>query len=356
MKYKNILVTGGAGFVGSNICTRLKQKFPSIHIAAFDNLSRRGSELNVPRLKENKVVFLKGDVRNKTDLNLKNVDLIIECSADPSVMAGLNGSPEYVIDSNLVGGINCFELARRNKADVVFISTSRVYPMDLLNKINIKENETRFDIASTQKIPGVTKLGISELFPIEGVRSMYGATKLSAELILREYVAAYGINAVINRCGVIAGPWQMGKIDQGIIAFWIASHMFNRPLSYIGFGGEGKQVRDVLHVEDLFTLLISQISDMKKYSGTVYNVGGGIKNTVSLCELTAICRKLTGNKVRINSVPDNRKNDIPIYISDNTKITKVSGWKPKKAIEKIVDDTYHWLSENKYKLSFMYPA
>src|SRR3989338_5035055 len=130
----NVLVTGGAGFIGSHLAIAVKKKWKKARVIALDNLIRRGSEFNVPRLKENGVHFIKGDVRSKKDLDFKatRISLIIECSAEPSVLAGFNESPQYVIDTNLTGAVNCLELARRDRADFLFLSTSRVYPIEKL--------------------------------------------------------------------------------------------------------------------------------------------------------------------------------------------------------------------------------
>lgn len=346
MKYKKILVTGGAGFVGSYICINLKKNYEGIEVIALDNLIRAGSQLNISRLTEHGVIWKKGDVRIKKDLEIAGVDLIIECSAEPSVMAGVDSSPEYVLDTNLFGAINCFELARRNKADVIFLSTSRVYPIKHLNDIFCVEEDTRFVLSPQQEIKEVSDKGITENFPLDGVRSMYGTTKLSAELILQEYIQSYGICAVIDRFGLIAGPWQMGKIDQGVITYWIAHHIFNRDLSYIGFGGKGKQTRDVLHVDDLFNLIDFQINNIDHFSGEIYNVGGGIKNSISLMELTQYCQDITGKKIFIDSIFQERPNDIRIYISDYTKLKKKSNWSPKKNIKQVIEDTYEWIAKN----------
>ncbi|MFH1519945.1 MAG: NAD-dependent epimerase/dehydratase family protein, partial [Candidatus Omnitrophota bacterium] len=243
MNYKNILITGGCGFIGSNLAVLLKAKYPSSKITSLDNLIRKGSELNVDRLQNNKIEFIKGDIRNESDLgSISNIDLLIECSAEPSVLAGYNESPRYIIDTNLIGTINCLELARKNKADVVFLSTSRVYPYDAINQLKVKEEASRFVWEKSRD-------GIGLDFPLfPGVRSMYGATKLCSEILLNEYIAMYGLKGVTNRCGVVAGPWQFGKVDQGIFTFWMLKHYFKKPLSYIGFNGKGKQVRDLLHV------------------------------------------------------------------------------------------------------------
>ncbi len=345
---KNILVTGGAGFVGSHLAISVKKRWKGAHVIALDNLSRRGSKLNIPRLKANGIQFVRGDVRRKADLNFKKlkISLLIECSADPSVLAGFHRSPQYVIDTNLMGTINCLELARRHKADFIFLSTSRVYPIEQLKKIKIKNAKTRFVLAKRQIFAGVSQKGISEQFPLDGWRSIYGTTKLSAELMIQEYIHTYNLRAVINRCGVIAGPWQMGKVDQGIFSFWLLSHYFKKNLQYIGFDGEGRQVRDLLHVDDLCRLIHIQINNLSKINGRVYNVGGGVGSSLSLLETTEICRRLTGNHVTIKKIKKNREADIPIYISDNTLVTKDTGWKPQINPEAILKDIHQWVESN----------
>src|SRR3990167_8160098 len=175
MKYKKVLITGGAGFVGSNVCLALKKEYSDIHILALDNLRRRGSELNVARLADAGVDFVRGDVRNPKDLDIKGIDLIIECSAEPSVMAGVTSSPQYAVETNLVGAINCFEMARKNNSDVIFISTSRVYPIGPLNNLKYKEESTRFSLTNDQTNKGASKNGINEEFPLSGIRTIYGA-------------------------------------------------------------------------------------------------------------------------------------------------------------------------------------
>ena len=354
MKYKTILITGGAGFIGSNLAVKFKEKYPGLKIIALDSLKRRGSEMNLQRLKDYKVDFIHGDIRNKEDLNLnKEIGLLIECSAEPSVLAGFGDNPEYIINTNLCGTINCLELARKNKADVIFLSTSRVYPYSAINNIRTKELATRLDWKGGQKIKGWSDKGINEDFTFEGAKSLYGATKLASELLLREYIASYGINGVINRCGVIAGPWQFGKVDQGVFTYWMLAHYFKKPLNYIGFGGRGKQVRDLLHIDDLFRLIDLQAFSfsLAKINGKVYNVGGGRQVSLSLTEATNLCQRITGNRLTISSKLSNRPADIAIYLSDNSKVSKELGWHPLKSSSQIFADIYSWIrsSDNKIK-------
>ena len=346
-----ILITGGCGFIGSNLSVLLKDKYPGYRIVALDNLKRRGSELNLPRLKEAGVVFVHGDIRNKEDLEFAGkIDFIIDAAAEPSVMAGMGASNNYVINTNLFGTINTLELAVQTGARFIFLSTSRVYPIAHLENINYTEGATRFEVEAKQVMPGVTDRGISENFPLDKARSVYGATKLASELLLEEYREFFNVPTVINRCGVIAGPHQMGKVDQGVITLWLARHFWKRDVAYFGYGGKGKQVRDALHIFDLFDLIDYELHHFDVVNGQIFNAGGGTGSSVSLKELTALCEEITGNKVGVNSVPENRKGDIPWYITDNTKIHGLTGWQPTRNINDIIADTYEWMKKNEDQL------
>lgn len=350
-KYKTLLVTGGAGFIGSNLAVSFKKKYPSLEVIALDNLKRGGSQLNLPRLKQKGIAFVHADIRNQEDLILgKKIDLLIECSAEPAVLAGYGKNPKYIINTNLSGTVNCLELARENKADVIFLSTSRVYPYAEINRIHAIESETRFDWRQGQEIRGWSMRGIDTAFTKDGPKTLYGATKLASELILHEYIDAFGIKGVINRCGVVAGPWQFGKVDQGIFTFWMLSHYFKQGLKYIGFGGKGKQVRDLLHVEDLFELIDRQVQSIEEINGSVYNVGGGRNISLSLLELTQLCAQITGNRLHVGSDLHNRPGDIKIYITDNSKITAELGWQPKMTARQILKDIFDWIRDNEKEL------
>jgi CDP-paratose 2-epimerase len=348
---KVILITGGCGFVGSNLAIFFKSKYPTYIIIVLDNLKRSGSELNIRRLKNANIKFIHGDIRNKEDFDqLGKIDLLIEASAEPSVLAGINSSLDYLINTNLNGTINCLNFAHKNSADFIFLSTSRVYPIKQLNNINFLELPSRFIPSIEQEIPGVSQNGIAENFPLEGSRSFYGSTKLASELLIEEYHELLGLNTVVNRCGVITGPYQMGKIDQGVIVLWVARHFFRKKLSYIGYGGEGKQLRDVLHIYDLFRLIDLQVHDLKKYNGQTFNVGGGIDCCLSLQELTNICQKVTGNFITIEKDIETRVADIRMYLTDNSKITAFSGWRPHKNIEEIINEIHSWIRDNESEL------
>jgi CDP-paratose 2-epimerase len=348
--YKHILITGGAGFVGSNLATKLRHVMPETNITCLDNLKRRGSELSIKRLKEQDIAFIHGDIRNKEDLVFKDIDLLIECSAEPSVLAGIDSAPDYLINTNLTGTLNCLELARQHNADTLFLSTSRIYPISYINNLAYDETDTRFEIKDLQNVPGVSSKGIAETFPLDAPRSLYGATKLASELFISEYVDTYGLRAITNRCGVITGPWQMGKVDQGIFVLWVAKHYFKKPLSYIGYGGTGKQVRDFIHIDDLFTAILAQLQNFETYNGQTWNIGGGHTNSVSLRELTSLCEEVTGNKIDITSMAEDRPADLRFFITDSSKFLNQSGLNWQKDARQTVKDIYDWIKANEKDL------
>ena len=343
----HVLVTGGAGFVGANVTVGLRLAHPDWTIVAFDNLHRRGSELQLPRLRDAGAAFIHGDVRDPADLAaVKGVDAIVECSAEPSALAGLTGDLDYLIRTNLLGAYNCLELARRNDAYLVFLSTSRVYPAAVLAGLALTETETRFELRADQAVPGASPSGIAEGFPLEGPRTFYGMTKLAAELVIAEYREAFGVRAVVDRCSVIAGPWQMGRVDQGVFSYWLLAHYFRRPLEYIGFDGTGKQVRDLLHVDDLVALLDDQLQRPGHWDGVTVNVGGGSAWSLSLREATALCRELTGNHVEVRPAATTRPGDVPVYLSDCSRLFRHTDWRPRGNPRAILSDILGWVTRH----------
>jgi CDP-paratose 2-epimerase len=225
-----------------------------------------------------------------------------------------------------------------------------VYPIQRLRKLPLERQGDRLEIPETACGQGWSRRGIATDFPLSGHRSMYGATKLAAELICDEYRAMYGLQIVINRCGVIAGPWQMGKVDQGFVALWAARHVYGGALSYIGFGGDGLQVRDVLHVADLCDLIRVQLADLPRYDGAVFNVGGGRERSVSLLELTRLCAERAGRTIPFSRVEKTTAADVPYYVTDNGAITEASGWAPSRSVSALVDDVFAWLREHRTAL------
>jgi CDP-paratose 2-epimerase len=347
-----IWVTGGAGFVGSKLALALAAHHPHSLIVAIDNLRRRGSELNIPRLLDVGVKYVHADVRRIEDLSriTPPPDLIVECSAEPSVLAGYEGSPDYLVHTNLLGCFNCLEIARKVHADFIFISTSRVYPTERLNSLAFVETATRFQLANLQRVPGASEFGISEAFPLDGARSLYGMSKLAAELMVEEYGDAYGMRYVIDRCGLLTGPGQMAKADQGVIALWVAAHYFGKSLQYIGFGGTGKQVRDFLHIQDFCDLVLDQVRNLDLYAGKRWNIGGGTANSLSLFEATALCRQIVGKKIEITASLQNRPADVRVYLSDYRAVSAVNRWAPKRDAQQTLADIFDWIRADEKEL------
>jgi CDP-paratose 2-epimerase len=342
-----VLVTGGAGFVGANLSISLAAGHDDWELVAFDNLHRRGSELNVPRLRAAGVAFVHGDIREPSDLEeVGEIEALVECSAEPSVLAGLDSGADYVVRTNLLGAHHCLELARKQGAQLVFLSTSRVYPVEQQNALNYREEEKRFELEQAQPFEGVSDKGISERFPLDGARTLYGATKLAAELLITEYAAAFGLRTVVDRCGVIAGPWQMGKVDQGVFTHWMLSHYFRRDLTYLGYGGSGKQVRDLISIDDLVALVENQLRDPDHWAGFVGNVGGGREISLSLLETTELCRELTGNELSIGSDRQTRAGDVPIYLSDCDLLYGHTDWRPRRGPREILEAIFVWIKEH----------
>ena len=346
-------MTGGAGFVGSSLALALKERNRDWDVTVLDNLKRRGSELALPRLLAAGVRFVHGDIRISSDLEAAGpCDLILECSAEPSVLAGLEGSADYVLDTNLRGTIHCLELARRRGAAFLFLSTSRVYPIAALSQLPLRETATRFELALPIDCPtpGLSERGIAEDFPLEGARSLYGATKLCSELLIAEYIAAYGLSAVVNRCGVIAGPWQMGRVDQGILIHWASSHLFGWPLQYTGYGGTGKQVRDILHVDDLADLVEREVSRIHELSGRTFNVGGGrdVPSRSSSSPSSVPPRRDAASRSCRCPRPGQ-----PTSLSisrTRDRYAEELGWAPTRSVGDIVNDSVSWLRAQQEQL------
>ncbi len=344
---RRVLVTGGAGFVGASLAIALAERHAAWAVVALDNLKRRGSELNLGRLRAARVRFVHGDVRQRADLeSLPRCDAIVECSAEPSALAGRDGATAFTVQSNLVGAWHCLELARRDAAQLVFLSTSRVYPVAALGRLALEETSSRFELAAEQPLDGASVDGIAESFPLEGARTLYGATKLAAELLIAEYRDAFGLRATVDRCGVIAGPWQMGKVDQGVFTHWMLAHLLGGSLAYLGFDGRGKQVRDLLHVDDLVDLIERQLLEPERWDGVTANVGGGREVALSLAETPALCREISGRELAVAAAGEDRPGDVPLYISDCSHLFALTDWRPRRSAREVLEDIAAWVREH----------
>src|SRR4051794_18324273 len=164
--------------------------------------------------------------------------------------------------------------------------------------------------------------------------------------MITEYADVAGLTTVINRCGVIAGPWQMGKVDQGVFTYWVLAHHAGRPLKYIGYGGAGKQVRDLLHVDDLVELIDRQLMAPDHWRGRTLNVGGGREISLSLAETTALCRELTGNEVPVGVAAEDRPGDVRIYLTDASRLYGLTDWRPQRDAAQTLADIAAWVRAN----------
>tara|TARA_Y100000590_G_scaffold214314_1_gene242952 strand:- start:907 stop:1929 length:1023 start_codon:yes stop_codon:yes gene_type:complete len=334
-----ILITGGCGFVGTNIALFLRSK--KYNVATLDNLNRKGSRYNLNLIKKNNIKNYNLDISKYINLKkLPKFDLIIDCCAEAAVEISRK-NVDNVINTNLIGTINILKKAKKDKSKLIFISSSRVYSLKSLNRLVNKK-------IISKKI--IVKKLINENFSTSGSKTIYGLTKLSSEMFIEEFSYAFNLKYLINRCGVISGPLQFGKQDQGFISHWIWNHLNKKNMKYIGYGGLGHQVRDVLHISDLCELVFIQIKKFNKINNQLFTVGGSKKSFVSLNKLTKICEIITKNKIKFKKISKTSIYDIPYYITDNRKISKTYGWKPKRDIYDVVMDTYKWLLINQNNL------
>ena len=334
-----ILITGGCGFVGTNLALFLKKE--NHKISSLDNLSRKGSKYNLKLLNNEKIKNYRIDIKNNRKiLKIPKFDLIIDCCAEAAVEVSKNNF-EKVINTNLIGTINILKKAKIDKSKIIFLSSSRVYPINSLK-----------DLVDKKKLKKSLKINkmFNENSNLNGPKTIYGVTKLASEMFIEEFSYAFKIKYIINRCGVISGPLQFGKQDQGFISLWIWRHLMKKKLSYIGYEGLGNQVRDVLHIDDLSELINIQIKNLNTVNNTLFTVGGSKKSYTSLKKLTEMCQKITGNKLSMSKIKKTSIYDIPYFITDNFKVTRTYGWRPKKNISNIIKDTYKWLRINKSNL------
>jgi CDP-paratose 2-epimerase len=346
-----ILVTGACGFVGSRLLRRLRESLENVELLGMDNLCRAGSETNRATLKELGVKFFHGDVRSASDFeSLPPVDWVIDAAANPSVLAGVDGqsSSRQVVEHNLNGTVNMLEFCKRHGAGFVLLSTSRVYSIPPLCALPLRSNDSRFILDSTKPLPaGVTSQGVNEDFYTMPPVSLYGVSKKMSEDLAMEYAAAFKLPVWINRCGVMAGAGQFGRADQGIVAYWIHSWREGRALKYLGFGGEGHQVRDCLHPDDLGGLLLKQMAwGAKDGKPRLGNVSGGLESAFSLAEMSAWCERRFGRKQEVVRDGTERAFDIAWLVLDVAMLRGAWDWKPGVAREGIFEEVAKFAEGN----------
>lgn len=348
-----ILITGICGFVGSTLARAWLEAVPGLDVYGLDNFIRPGSEHNRSALQKLGIKLIHGDIRMASDFDaIPPVDWVIDAAANPSVLAGVDGmtSSRQLIEHNLLGTVNILEYCKRSHAGFILLSTSRVYSIRSLAEVAVEARDEAFRLAEGRdRPPGLTPAGIAETFSTAPPVSLYGSTKLASEMLAQEYGETFGFPVWINRCGVLAGAGQFGRADQGIFAFWINSWLRRRPLSYIGFGGRGHQVRDCLHPRDLIPLLTKQTAAGAAAAVRVVNLGGGMENAMSLAELSGWCRERFGDHA-VSSTPELRRFDIPWLVMDSALCRKTWGWLPETPLSSILEEIAlhaeanpHWL-------------
>ena len=326
---KRILVTGGAGFIGSNVAEYLASK--GYEVIIFDSFIRRGVEHNVSRLGGVKVI--RGDVRFYYDLEkVGAVEGIIHTAANPGIRWSIL-MPRFDFDSNASGTLNVLEFARRlGGIPVIYCSSNKVYDGGKINAIPIKESETRYEFDDPKY-----KCGIPSDFPIDGGdHSCYGVSKLAGDIYSQEYCHNMGVPTVVNRMSCIAGSWQLGVEDQGWLAWFVFAAITGKTINIYG---DGKQIRDILDIDDLARLFEMQLKCIDKHKGQVYNVGGGPKNTLSLLESIDYLNSKLNINIPLKFHPW-RIADQRVYVSNISKLEKF--WQPQTTPYELLDKIYQW--------------
>ena len=333
-QFRSVLIFGGAGFIGSNWAHRLLQQTDAkVHI--FDNLSRPGVRHNLESLQlaagsSGRLQITVGDVREaaKVERAVRFATEIYHFAAQAAVTTSVN-DPRLDFDVNLQGTFYVLEAARKcgHRPFVLFTSTNKVYGE--LAGHRVLMSDKRYTFADVN--------GISETQPLD-FHSPYGCSKGAADQYVHDYSRIYGLPTVVFRMSCIAGPRQYGNEDQGWVAHFLYSALQNSPLVIYG---DGRQVRDVLCVDDLLHAFEVVRAHAAGCSGQVFNVGGGPENAVSLLELVAMIEKLTAR--RMEYVRDERRpGDQLIYVTDYSKLTRYTGWQPEVSVAGTLDLIYAW--------------
>ena len=320
------LITGGCGFAGSNLADTLMSRGEAVVIV--DNLSRVGSDQNLRWLGArhgDDLRFIKEDVRSA-----EVISSIVK-ETKPAAIAHLAGqvamttsteSPRLDFEVNVLGTFNVLEAVRQGSPDsiVIYASSNKVYGS--LSHLQYEETSTRY---MTRDYPD----GLSEELPIDG-DSPYGCSKLAADQYVRDYYRVYGIPTVVFRLSSIYGGRQFATFDQGWIAWFClkALEMADADAPPFTISGDGKQVRDILHADDLARACVKAVENIEATAGQIYNIGGGNPNSLSLLELFGELEALTGNKLRFKKL-DWRYGDQRFFVTDHRKATQHMGWKPK---------------------------
>ncbi len=336
---RRALILGGAGFIGSNWARRLLQETDaSVHV--FDNLSRPGVQHNLEWLKNaarrnGRLKVTIGDVRDALLVERATADAteIYHFAAQVAVTKSV-ADPRHDFEVNMLGSFNVLEGARKsgNRPFLLFTSTNKVYGD--MGTPGLAVTSTRYRYTD--------RAGIDETQPLD-FHSPYGCSKGAADQYVRDYSRIYGIPAVVFRMSCIAGEQQFGNEDQGWVAHFLYSALQSRRLTIFG---DGRQVRDVLYIGDLMNAFESARCGLQKTEGEIYNLGGGPENTVSLLELIRVIEELTGKELD-HTFEQRRPGDQLIYVTDFSKFSRHTGWKPKSDVRNTIERIHEWWQENR---------
>lgn len=328
---RNILITGGAGFIGSNLAARLLGQ-PDTRVSIFDNLSRPGVEHNLAWLKSlpqsSHLQFIRGDVQNSAELAraVRGKDEIYHLAAQVAVTTSID-DPLNDFEVNALGTVNMLEAARKSGRHplVLFTSTNKVYGG--LDSLKVKEEGTRY------RAEAASFSGTPESTPLD-FHSPYGCSKGAADQYVRDYARIYDLPTVVFRMSCIAGPRQFGNEDQGWVAHFLYSVLAGRPIRIYG---NGLQVRDILHVHDLIDAMQAAREHISIAAGEVYNIGGGMERSASVLEVLEFVERISETAAHC-TYSEVRPGDQPLYISDISKIASHTGWRPQRSLEQTIQD------------------
>ena len=331
-----ILITGGCGFIGSNLAAHYLAK--GWEVVAYDNFSRPGAEKNAAWLgdqQNDRLQLIRGDVRDLESLRqaMQGADVVAHLAAQVAVTTSVEDPMEDFL-VNALGGMNVLEAARTGGSDpiVLYASTNKVYGG--LDHLEVGKATLRYHLPEYPN-------GIGEDFPID-LHSPYGCSKGACDLYMIDHARIYGLRTVVFRQSCIYGPRQFGIEDQGWVAHFVISAVLGRPITIYG---DGRQVRDVLHVKDLINVFDRAIERIEVCAGQAYNLGGGPQNATSLLELVYRLEPILDRAIPL-TFDEWRPGDQRVYVSDVRKAEKDLGWEPRTSIGEGLQDLCEWVQEN----------
>jgi CDP-paratose 2-epimerase len=331
----HILITGGAGFVGTNIALSYLSEGRSVHL--FDNLSRAGVGANVEHLQSafgHSVQFTQGDVRDRNEVAraVSTAACVYHLAAQVAVTTSLT-DPVGDLEANLLGTVNVLEEVRssRSKPPILFTSTNKVYGK--LENVALERSSSRWQ---PQDIRQASE-GISEEQSLAFL-SPYGCSKGGADQYVLDYAHSFGITATVFRMSCIYGPFQLGSEDQGWVAHFLRQSLKGEPVTIFG---DGYQVRDLLFVEDLVRAMRRAFRCMKVACGQAFNIGGGYENSVTLNDVLSLIEKLMGDTVEIEYERE-RLADQKWYIANTRKAERLLGWRPETTVPSGLQRLLQW--------------